>query len=73
MASTEAFHSRREIEKFQASRVYHDHEDCPSGAEIQMHNRLPGTGGFRLCDHCRGLNAALPLSPAMADLGLKRP
>ena len=28
--------------------VYHDHDECPTGQQIPAHNRVPGTGGYRL-------------------------
>lgn len=32
--------------------VYHVHNDCPSGIQIPPRNRVAGTGGNRMCDHC---------------------
>lgn len=33
--------------------VHHIYDDCVSGRRIPASNRLPGTGGNRLCEHCR--------------------
>ncbi|MFW7413473.1 hypothetical protein [Demequina sp. SO4-18] len=36
--------------------VYHDHNDCVSGAQIPASNKVSGTGGYRKCDHCKDLD-----------------
>lgn len=36
---------------------YHDNTRCGPGSEIPAHNRLPGTGGKRLCRDCASLDA----------------
>lgn len=33
--------------------VHHVYNDCPSGSQIPPRNRVAGTGGYRMCDHCR--------------------
>ena len=33
--------------------VHHVRSDCISGRRIPAHNRRSGTGGYRLCDHCK--------------------
>jgi hypothetical protein len=32
--------------------VYHDHDDCEVGKNIQMKHREPGTGGKVRCNVC---------------------
>lgn len=32
--------------------VYHDQNDCPTGQQIPVSNRVSGTGGHRKCKHC---------------------
>lgn len=32
--------------------VYHDHDDCPAGREIQQRHRVPGKGDRPRCDDC---------------------
>ena len=36
--------------------VYHNNDECTEGNNIERENRLPGTGGKRLCSHCALLN-----------------
>ena len=56
MAKCPSFHSRREGEKPLEKRVYHNNDSCPPGRDIKANNdSLPGTGGYRLCDHCARL------------------
>ena len=35
--------------------VYHNSNKCTEGNNIENRNRRPGTGGKRLCDHCKRL------------------
>ena len=37
--------------------VYHDNSRCTEGNNIEWYNRVPGTGGLRLCTACAELNA----------------
>ncbi len=36
--------------------VYHNNPNCPEGNNIERKNRRDGTGGKRLCEHCKKLN-----------------
>lgn len=45
------FHSKEE-----GIEVYHNNNNCTEGDNIQPYNKVSGTGGLRLCDHCRRLN-----------------
>lgn len=50
MAKTSPWHSvEPQIE------VYHNDTQCTEGNNIEYKNRRPGTGGKRLCDHCKRL------------------
>ena len=46
------FHSKEP-----GTEVYHNNNKCTEGNNIECYNRVSGTGGLRLCDHCRRLNA----------------
>ncbi|EKD43835.1 MAG: hypothetical protein ACD_72C00100G0006 [uncultured bacterium] len=35
--------------------VYHNSNQCTEGNNIERQNRRQGTGGKRLCDHCKRL------------------
>lgn len=35
--------------------VYHNSSKCTEGNNIERHNRRSGTGGHRLCSHCKRL------------------
>jgi len=52
-----AFHSVNETKKSIDKRVHHNNSDCPSGYDIPKRERLPGTGSYRLCKHCKNLNS----------------
>jgi len=39
--------------KLPGTEVYHTHNDCTVGNNIEAHNRVSGTGGLRLCSECR--------------------
>jgi hypothetical protein len=52
MPRVAAFHS-----KLPGTTVYHDNSRCTEGNNIESYNRRPGTGGHRLCERCRELNA----------------
>jgi hypothetical protein len=38
--------------------VYHDRADCYAGRQVPLHNRIPGTGGHRRCQHCVAVEAS---------------
>ena len=46
------FHSKKP-----GTEVYHDNNKCTEGNNIESYNRESGTGGLRLCQGCRDLNA----------------
>ncbi len=50
------FHSINEVKKPAANRVHHNNSACPPGRDIPAHERLKGTGNYRLCDDCARLN-----------------
>jgi hypothetical protein len=50
------FHSINEIKKLAHRRVHHNNSACPPGRDIPQKQRLPGTGGYRLCEDCETLN-----------------
>ncbi len=39
------------------SDVYHNNTNCNTGNNIEKENVRPGTGGKKLCDECKRLNA----------------
>jgi len=41
-----AYHSKR-------SKVYHTQNNCPVGKAVKKRNRLPGTGGKKMCNFCK--------------------
>ena len=51
------FNSINEVKKQVADRVYHNNNKCPSGHDIPKKERRSGTAGYRLCQHCKDLNA----------------
>lgn len=36
--------------------VYHNSNKCTEGNNIEHENLRPGTGGRRLCDHCKRID-----------------
>jgi len=50
MAKVNPFHSR-----LPGTRVHHNNTQCTEGDNIESYNRVSGTGGLPLCDHCRRL------------------
>ena len=56
MPSTATFHSVNEPKKPPANRVHHNNSACVPGKDIPALERLPGTGGYRLCHDCENLN-----------------
>jgi hypothetical protein len=55
MSKVPPFHSVNEEKKTVDHRVYHNDNSCPSGRDIPKNERVVGTGGYRLCMHCRNL------------------
>ena len=51
------FNSINEVKKMAENRVYHNNTKCPSGYDIPKKERRAGTAGYRLCQHCKDLNA----------------
>jgi hypothetical protein len=51
-----AFYSVNETKKPPEQRVHHNNSKCPSGEDIRQRDRRPGTGGYRVCKHCKDLN-----------------
>src|ERR1022692_332147 len=56
MPRVAAFHSVNEKKKPPERRVHHNNGGCPSGSEIPRNERVSGSGGYRLCMHCKNLN-----------------
>lgn len=50
MAKVYPFHS-----KLVGTRVHHNNDRCTEGNNIESYNRVGGTGGLPLCQHCRDL------------------
>ena len=51
------FNSINEVKKLAEKRVHHNNNKCSSGYDIPKKERRPGTAGYRLCQHCKDLNA----------------
>ena len=51
------FNSINEVKKPVEKRVYHNSNKCPAGYDIPKKERRSGTAGYRLCQHCKDLNA----------------
>lgn len=52
MSKVAAFHSINEANKPAGHRVHHNDDTCGPGKEIPRHEKVTGTGGYRLCDDC---------------------
>ena len=52
MPKVSPFHSKKS-----GIKVYHNNNKCTEGNKIESYNKLSSTGGLRLCDRCRELNA----------------
>jgi len=50
MAKVPAFHSKKE-----GTKVHHNNDKCTEGNNIETYNKVSGTGGLPLCDHCKRL------------------
>lgn len=46
MGNVAPFHSKRTRD------VYHDHNRCTEGNNIESYNRVSGTGNLPKCSHC---------------------
>ena len=46
------FHSKKP-----GTEVYHNNNRCTEGNNIEPENKVPGTGGLRLCESCKERNA----------------
>jgi len=46
------FHSKLPSDK----RVHHNNDQCTEGNNIEPRNKVKGTGGYPLCNHCSRLN-----------------
>ena len=53
MPKTSPWHSKKP-----GTSVHHNNTRCTEGNNIETYNRVSGTGGKPLCDHCARLNAA---------------
>jgi len=51
------FNSINEVKKPVEKRVYHNNNKCPAGYDIPKNELRSGTAGYRLCQHCKDLNA----------------
>jgi len=38
------------------TKVHHNNNKCTEGNNIEPENKAPGTGGHRICNHCKRLN-----------------
>lgn len=50
MAKVATFHSKKT-----GTKVHHNDNKCTEGNNIESHNKVAGTGGLPLCDHCKRL------------------
>ena len=51
MAKVPAFHSKAPNDP----KRYHDNDSCTEANNIEMNNRVTGTGGYHKCAHCERL------------------
>jgi hypothetical protein len=51
MAKVAAFHSKRP----DAKKVHHNDSTCTEGNNIETSNKVSGTGGLPLCNHCANI------------------
>jgi hypothetical protein len=49
--------SINEVKKPQDKRVYHNNKNCTALDKIPQKERRPGDAKYRLCTHCKNLNA----------------
>jgi hypothetical protein len=50
MAKVAAFRS-----KLPRTKKHHNNDKCTEGDNIELYNRISGSGGLPLCNHCRTL------------------
>jgi hypothetical protein len=43
--------------KISGTRVFHNNNKCTERNNIERKNIKPGTGGLKLCNHCKRLNS----------------
>jgi hypothetical protein len=55
--SVPPFNSVNEVKKPLDKRRYHNNNKCGPGNEIPRKERREGDAGYRLCEHCKNLNA----------------
>jgi hypothetical protein len=51
VAKVDPYHSKAPNDR----KVYHDHNDCTEGNNIESYNKVSGTGGYPRCEHCQRL------------------
>jgi hypothetical protein len=56
MTKIPTFHSIHEASKPEEHRVHHDNNACHAAEAIPHDERVPGTGGYRLCHVCHEEN-----------------
>ncbi len=56
MPKVPVFYSVNEAKKPPDKRVHHNNSACVPGRDIPQNDRLPGMGGYRLCDDCMKAN-----------------
>jgi hypothetical protein len=56
MPFTPSYYGPDDPEKPLAVIVFHNNSACSSGKGIALLDRLPSTGGHRICDECLQLN-----------------
>ncbi len=51
MAKVSPYHSKAPNDR----KVYHDHDNCTEGNNIESYNKVSGTGEYPRCEHCQRL------------------
>ena len=58
MPFTPSFYSQRgETAEATVARVFHNNSGCRTGQDVLSSDRLPSTGGHRMCPDCLKLNS----------------
>jgi hypothetical protein len=52
------YRSINEVKKPQRDRVHHNNNQCAAWYQIPAKEKVRTTGGYRLCQRCKDLNAA---------------
>ncbi len=52
MPQASPWHSKKDSDR----KVHHNNTKCTEGNNIETANRVAGTGGRPLCEHCKKLN-----------------